>query len=312
MTELCIQAIKNMRRGATVRPNWTRRPQASRAWVPDSLAATTGPEKTGPSWQTQSPSGSIAQDPQTPTPHFMSRWREKIGPLEHAGPRAGRGRRSSSARGRRRRSRRTTRGRVRRGGPRRSRGARPSRRRWLAGGRWLPRVGLGTGLGRGPGAEEEGRDPPGFGERQERGRTDSARDREDVPDGGKPRPYRPQTPIRSPGSSAQRAAVASPTRWTEIEVGDERAMGTSSTPGTQTITNWPGSNANGPVEGRVVTDGVSATTSTIVTAPISRMGAPHDLGRVHAVVPVEPGADRPKTIASPSRPSRPGLWTRRP
>ncbi len=35
-------------------------------------------------------------------------------------------------------------------------------------------------------------------------------------------------------------------------------MGTSSTPGTQTITNWPGSNANARSKERVVTDGVSA------------------------------------------------------
>jgi len=58
-------------------------------------------------------------------------------------------------------------------------------------------------------------------------------------------PKGPLTPISSPASNPHRASVASPTERTVTEDSPsrpmvERDMGTSSTPGAQTITYWPG------------------------------------------------------------------------
>ncbi len=110
-----------------------------------------------------------------------------------------------------------------------------------------------------------------------------------LPVTAKPFPYGPLIPIRSPSRIAKRAAVASPTSRTVIEDGEERAIGTSSTPGTQTITNCPGREAISRSKTNVLIDGVAWMISFSVTPTgiCSSMGAPHDLACVDTVVAVE-------------------------
>src|SRR5208337_836998 len=113
-----------------------------------------------------------------------------------------------------------------------------------------------------------------------------------------PFPNGPRMPIVFLGLSPKRAAVASPTFCTVMLLGDDRAMGISSTPGTQTMTNCPGENVNVLSRKNVRTCRVSFFTRTIATVSgtPSSMGAPHNLPGADPVLCIEVASNRLKYL----------------
>ena len=99
------------------------------------------------------------------------------------------------------------------------------------------------------------------------------------PVGKKPFPKGPLMPILSPSLRVKRAEVASPTFITVMAFAAEKAMGISSTPGTQTIQNWPGRMLKSSSKTKVLMVGVSSIILVMVTTAgmcSSVMSTPHD------------------------------------
>ena len=88
------------------------------------------------------------------------------------------------------------------------------------------------------------------------------------------------------------AVVASPTSWTEMEFFPERAMGISSTPGTQTMTNWPGVNLKDSERMNVRIFGVSLTIllmETVRGSLVPQLSASGSIVRLNSLIDMKLG-----------------------